>query len=433
MPPQTAIDLEDFINACEQAGIQRGINTYYLVSVAQIESGIRNIPAGASSAFGPFQIIADTWRDLMADEGFTEDDRMDPYAQPFVAARIAADAMKTLATILPDNRKPTPPELYLAHLLGLHGAKVVLSGSLTDTMDVAINRINSATADAVIRGNRPLFVTGSNRFRTVKQLLGLIDEKLAAALTKVLPENVSGLAEPTMEQQLVAKAVSGDMTFYVVQKNDDDSAGQLLIRQKKGRPPEILLSDTSVFPITPGLVPADVVTALSKSFHDPEPPPVTDTEDKPASGDISARVLEIATTCAQAPAFSTRDAPGTDNGNLACAFAVNEIVKRALGKPVGGGLSTANMFVVLQNKDLLLKEDQVTAGSIVISPTNGKNVGHVGIVGEVAAKFADTPIFSNSSARAAFLQNFTVASWKARYKTRKGLPVAFFRLNKERF
>ena len=55
------------------------------------------------------------------------------------------------------------------------------------------------------------------------------------------------------------------------------------------------------------------------------------------------------------------------------AWAVNEVVRQALGKPIGGGTSTAAMAKMLQAKHTELNENQLVPGMIVISPTAGGN------------------------------------------------------------
>lgn len=120
--------------------------------------------------------------------------------------------------------------------------------------------------------------------------------------------------------------------------------------------------------------------------------------------------------------LSTAHAPDTNNGNLACAWAVNKVVELALGHPIGGTVSTAEMYKALKEKGRgkEVQEGQATPGSIIISPTVGKNVGHVGILGERGT------IYSNSSRDKEFEDKFNVTSWKAYYSQKKGLGVFFF-------
>lgn len=123
--------------------------------------------------------------------------------------------------------------------------------------------------------------------------------------------------------------------------------------------------------------------------------------------------------------LSSRNAPCTDNGNLACAWAVNHVVTVALGTPIGPTeemLSTRNMYPALQQLAERVPWNEATAGDIVISPTQGKNIGHVGIF------IDDQRICSNSSGARMWKQNHTKSGWQAYYSTQKGLILAVFRM-----
>ncbi|WP_143042227.1 hypothetical protein [Citreimonas salinaria] len=121
--------------------------------------------------------------------------------------------------------------------------------------------------------------------------------------------------------------------------------------------------------------------------------------------------------------------PHTNGGRLACAWAVNKISRLCFGLPIGGGLATAEMAKVLR-RNHSSRSDPV-AGSVVISPTvwvDGTRItGHVGILGGNGA------IYSNSSSRARWEQNFTLSSWRTYYHESKGLSVEIFALNPKKF
>ncbi len=422
------IDLNKFIQACEEAAGEYDVDTLYLVSVAGIESEIRNVGTPGSSAFGPFQILTGTWAEYMAADGFTEADRMDPLSQPFVAAHIASDGIAALRKVIPD-RAPTNPELYLTHLFGAGGGAKFLAGARTTPAADAIATFSS-DPQKIIAVNRSLLTAGDG---TVQAVLDEVEKRMKAALARFLPANFSD--DPELPSKLVAHAVDSTRTSYwVVERTGNDVGGEFLIRQKPETAPEIIAADTTVFPIQAGLIPKDVIEQLSANV----PPPAAETPVAvaPASPgeDINQRVLTAARNSASGPGqLHTGDAAGTNHGRLACAFAVNTVVKRALGSPVGGGLSTAEMFKVLKARDQQVTEPNIAGGEIVISPTTGSNVGHVGILDTASqGDLATTKIFSNSSKRAEFEQNFTLASWK-KYFNGKGLPVLFFALNKDRF
>ena len=123
-----------------------------------------------------------------------------------------------------------------------------------------------------------------------------------------------------------------------------------------------------------------------------------------------------------------RDISPKEN-EFACAESVNSVVMFALGTPVGGGTSTALMYQALQNKKRFKKVDEPLRGDIVISPTGYSRFrkppfrnGHVGIVSD------SDKIMSNDSATSLWKQNYTLTTWKARYQTKGGYPMDFFRV-----
>ncbi|KQU08035.1 hypothetical protein [Rhizobium sp. Leaf453] len=120
--------------------------------------------------------------------------------------------------------------------------------------------------------------------------------------------------------------------------------------------------------------------------------------------------------------------PETRGGKLGCAWAVNRIVKRACGQPVGGGLQTAFMILSLRQQDREVPVGEIPGpGVIVISPTSGGQIGHVGILGE------NDKIYSNSTKFGMWKQSHTVDAWVAYYGKEKGLPVFYFELNPRRY
>lgn len=110
-----------------------------------------------------------------------------------------------------------------------------------------------------------------------------------------------------------------------------------------------------------------------------------------------------------------------------CAETVWDVLSMAFPFNVGFAftVSTNQMYKRLSNSPLYIRVDQPLEGDIVISPTgygNGKLPnGHVGIKGE------DNKIMSNNSSNGMFEENYTMAGWKARYVTKGGYPMAYFR------
>jgi hypothetical protein len=147
-------------------------------------------------------------------------------------------------------------------------------------------------------------------------------------------------------------------------------------------------------------------------------------------GDINQAVLASAVACDGT--LSTAGVPGTESGNLACAWAVNEVVRRALGRPITDSmneLGTDDIYDALTDKHrgIALNDAQRRPGSIIISPSTAKVHGHVGIMG------TGDQVYSNSSTHAVFMHLYTVASWKKHYHDELNLRVLFFDLNPRAF
>lgn len=242
-----------------------------------------------------------------------------------------------------------------------------------------------------------------------------------------------------MIRQLVVMTTSNNTTYWVINQIGAVEGGQSLLRKVGTNAPEILLSDTTVLPVTVSdQVPMAVAMELNVAADNQPLLPGAASDPAPGPGDdINAKVF------AKAKAFlghSTANVPGTDHGNLACAWAINEVVRLALGRPISAdshghnGLGTRELFSVLSHR-----HTQVTApnpGVVIISPTpsTGSVHGHVGIVGQNPGGSVDnTQIFSNSSTAKKFAQNRTIKTWKARYSAQLHLPVLFFELNRNQF
>jgi hypothetical protein len=116
---------------------------------------------------------------------------------------------------------------------------------------------------------------------------------------------------------------------------------------------------------------------------------------------------------------------GPDHGNLACVWTVRHIAKAALNRAITATDATAVFGQELKRCYATpFAQTDVLPGGLVIAPTQGSNIGHVGFVG-AASTGGGRLIYSNSSARTRFEQNFTIDSWIDRYKRRKGLEVLF--------
>lgn len=120
--------------------------------------------------------------------------------------------------------------------------------------------------------------------------------------------------------------------------------------------------------------------------------------------------------------YSSQDIPHTNGGRLACAAMVNKIVKKSVGYDFKT-CSTEEMYQTLRKdkKWQRLSLNNLEPGSIIISPSNNKVSGHVGIV------VANNKIYSNDSRRRRFAANYTLETWKRYFRDKKGLGVYVFK------
>jgi hypothetical protein len=248
-----------------------------------------------------------------------------------------------------------------------------------------------------------------------------------------------------MTRKLVVMTTFDNATYWVTNQTGQQDGGQSLLRRVGNNPAEIVVSDSTVFPVQSGdKIPAVVAAELNKAA--PKLPDSPAAVAKPATlaapaavnppapgGDTNAKEF------ASAKAFVNHDTshvPGTDGGNLACAWSVNEVTRLAFGKPIstdggGNGLSTAGLFDVLKARHTkLASASNAGPGTIIIAPTVGANHGHVGIVGSTTG--SSSLVYSNSSSAAKFAQNYTIKSFTDRY-VGKGLQVLFFNLKADQF
>ena len=144
-------------------------------SFAKAESGGNpNAKNPNSSASGLYQFTNKTWADMVMkhgkETGIGIGDKNNPQAQAVMASLYAKDNIPVLEKTL--GRMPTVPELYMAHVLGGHGASKLLSANPGQE---AIMSFPRQVSDA----NRPIFYD-KNRPRTVAEVQQLLTKKVSA-------------------------------------------------------------------------------------------------------------------------------------------------------------------------------------------------------------------------------------------------------------
>src|SRR3990167_9445477 len=120
--------------------------------------------------------------------------------------------------------------------------------------------------------------------------------------------------------------------------------------------------------------------------------------------------------------IGTDQAPQEDE--YGCMEALNQVFKKAFNEEIGGGLSTYRAYQILKVDTRFQKVLIPLKGDIILSPTGYGNGtfrnGHTGIVGE------NEKVMSNTSANGLWLENYTLTSWKKRYKNYGGVSVNYF-------
>jgi hypothetical protein len=195
-------------SAIRQAAASTGTSFDYLLTTAQLESGLNPAAqAATSSAGGLFQFIDQTWLGIVkavgpavglgsyadainkgADGRYQVTDpaareailslRNDPVASATMAGAFTRSNAAQVAQAI--GRQPTEGELYMAHFLGAEGAGKLISAVSNQPQAAAASIFPSAAA-----ANRSIFFDGK-RPRTVAEVYGRLDSRFQAARTAAL-------------------------------------------------------------------------------------------------------------------------------------------------------------------------------------------------------------------------------------------------------
>jgi hypothetical protein len=207
-------------SAIALASAKTGIDFNYLLGQAQVESGMNaQAKAPTSSAKGLYQFIDQSWLSVVkkhgADHGLgwaadaiqtgangrlTVTDpatrrailnlRNDPQASALMAAEHAADNKAGIEASL--GRAATGTDLYMAHFLGLGGARKFLSALQSNP-----DKSGAALFPAAARSNRGIFYGANGQPRSIAEIYSRFAAKL---------DNGAGTAGATG----LASAVLGD-------------------------------------------------------------------------------------------------------------------------------------------------------------------------------------------------------------------------------
>jgi hypothetical protein len=185
--------------AIAAAASRTGVDFGYLLGQAKLESGLRaNAKASGSSASGLYQFIESSWLSVVKKHGaehglgWAADAigpgnrvasagtrqailalRNDPAAASLMAAEHASDNKDALKGAL--GRDATGTDLYMAHFLGLGGAKQFLS-KMASNPDAS----GAALFPQAARANRGVFFTPSGQPRSLSQIYERFGAKLGS-------------------------------------------------------------------------------------------------------------------------------------------------------------------------------------------------------------------------------------------------------------
>jgi hypothetical protein len=210
-------------NAIANASQKTGIDFNYLLGQAKLESGLNaNAKAGTSSASGLYQFVDQSWLRVVKSHGAenglawaanaistsssgraTVADpamkrailalRNDPSAASLMAAEHASDNKDALETAT--GRTATGTDLYMAHFLGLGGARSFLTA-----MQANPNKSGAAMFPAAARANRGVFFNGDGSARSLSDIYSRFSAKLDKSAEGASAAATSGLAATRLGQ-----------------------------------------------------------------------------------------------------------------------------------------------------------------------------------------------------------------------------------------
>jgi hypothetical protein len=204
-------------SAIANASQKTGIDFNYLMGQAKLESGMRsNAHSGTSSASGLYQFVDQSWLRVVKAHGaehglgwaanaistsasgkaVVNDPatrqailslRNDPTAASLMAAEHASDNKGAIEGTL--GRSATSTDLYMAHFLGLGGARQFLTAMQTNP-----DRSGAAMFPAAANANRSVFYDSTGAPRSLSQIYNRFAAKLDAAGAPQTIDATSGLS-----------------------------------------------------------------------------------------------------------------------------------------------------------------------------------------------------------------------------------------------
>jgi hypothetical protein len=202
--------------ASETVGVDAGT----MLAIAKIESGLDpNARASRGSATGLFQLVADTWAELVKKYGAQYGISVGDIADPWANAIIAAIWLKQNIQLLVQRAgisNPTATDLYVVHFFGRAGALDFFAN---------LGKIGAQVFPKAARANRNIFYDKSGKARTLAQIYQLFADKIGQARAVV------GQAAAAIEQEYQRLSATSWMAGPMAEAGGGGGGGALLAQQ----------------------------------------------------------------------------------------------------------------------------------------------------------------------------------------------------------
>jgi hypothetical protein len=233
-------------SAIATASARTGVDFNYLLGQAQVESGMRtHARASTSSATGLYQFVEQSWLGVVKAHGaehgmawaadsirqtaggryYVADGatrqavlglRNDPQAASLMAAEHAADNKAALEGSL--GRETNGTDLYMAHFLGLGGARQFLT-----TMQDNPGRSGAALFPAAARANRTIFYTDAGQPRSLSDIYSRFSAKLDRGAAAVGGTGGAAQGFPVMQNAVQLNGFNGDVIMGSEAQGGDEA------------------------------------------------------------------------------------------------------------------------------------------------------------------------------------------------------------------
>ena len=254
--PTIASASQRVTSAIQRAAAQTGVDFDYLLGQAKLESGLNaSARAGTSSASGLYQFLEQSWLAVVKKHGsehglgwaadaiqqtssgrYTVSGgarsailslRNDPDAASLMAAEHASDNKDGIEAAT--GRAATGTDLYMAHFLGLGGARQFLTA-----MTANPDRSAAAMFPAAARANRNVFYDASGSARSLSEVYQRFASKLGEAGGTL--DGTAARGASSTDLQFAAQALAlGDDATVVTGAGESATAAQSWASSTLGR------------------------------------------------------------------------------------------------------------------------------------------------------------------------------------------------------